>query len=153
MTTLDNTDKAILRYLQQNGKMTIREIAGKLHLSTTPVYERIKRMEKQGVIRKYVALLDATMLERNLTAFVHISLKDHSRTSVDEFVNRAIICEEILECHHISGDSDFMLKVVLRDMEAYNTFVLEKLSVIPNIGKVESRFCLSVRKESVALPI
>lgn len=151
MTTLDKTDKSILELLQENARLTIKEIAGKLHLSTTPIFERIKKLEKNGIINRYVALLNHRKLGKKLTAFIDISIKDHSKSALEAFVRQIITYDEILECHHVTGESDFMLKVVLRDVEAYNDFVLEKLSTVPNIGKIESRFSLSTRKSTTAI--
>jgi DNA-binding Lrp family transcriptional regulator len=151
MTKLDKTDKSILELLQENARLTIKEIAGKLHLSTTPIFERIKKLEKNGIINRYVALLNHRKLGKKLTAFIDISIKDHSKSALEAFVRQIITYDEILECHHVTGESDFMLKVVLRDVEAYNDFVLEKLSTVPNIGKIESRFSLSTRKSTTAI--
>ncbi|MCG8320707.1 MAG: Lrp/AsnC family transcriptional regulator [Cytophagales bacterium] len=148
MIKLDAVDLKILDLLQRDARSTIKEIAGKLNLSTTPVFERIKRLEKIGVIDRYVAILNPTLLGKKLTAFIHISIKDHTRASVEAFVERVVSFEEVIECHHVSGDSDFLIQVLLEDIEKYNQFVLEKLSVVPNISNLESRFSLSVRKKT-----
>lgn len=145
---LDKIDKQILGLLQQNAKLTIREMAETLHLSTTPIFERIKRLEKSQVISQYVAILSAEKLGKNLTAFVDISLKDHGKDAVENFVNQLIKFPEVQECHHVTGQADVIIKVLLKDIAAYNDFVLNKLSIVPNIGKLESRFSLSVRKNS-----
>ena len=150
---LDSTDKAILQFLQKDARMTIKEIASKLNISTTPVFDRMKKMEKTGLIRQYVALVDRQMLGENLVAFIHISIKDHGKDAIDNFVESVIQFEEVLECHHVSGDSDFLVKLVVEDIEKYNQFILNKLAVIPNLGKVESRFSLSERKYLTAIPI
>lgn len=148
MIKLDTVDLKILDLLQKDARSTIKEIAGKLNLSTTPVFERIKRLEKVRVIDRYVAILNPTLLGKKLTAFIHISIKDHTKESVEAFVERVVSFEEVIECHHVSGDSDFLIQVLLEDIEKYNQFVLEKLSVVPNISNLESRFSLSVRKKS-----
>ena len=146
MPKLDTTDLAILRMLQTDARLTIKEMASELNLSTTPVFERIKRLDKQGVIERYVAVLNQRLLGKKLIAFVDISMKDHSKKAIEEFVKVVIDYPEVLECHHVTGESDFHLKVVIEDIEMYNRFVLDKLSTVPNIGKVESRFSLSERK-------
>ncbi len=148
MIKLDNIDLGILDLLQKDSRTTIKEIASRLNLSSTPVFERIKRLEKQGVIDRYVAILNPTLLGKKLTAFIHISIKDHTKVAVEAFVNRVVSFEEVIECHHVSGDADFLLQVLLEDIEKYNQFVLEKLSIVPNIGKLESRFSLSERKKT-----
>ncbi len=148
MIKLDKTDIGILDLLQKDSTATIKEISNQLNLSSTPVFERIKRMEKQGVIDRYVAILNPTLLGKKLTAFIHISITDHTKEAVEAFVERVVSFEEVIECHHVSGDADFLLQVLLEDIEQYNLFVLEKLSIVPNIGKLESRFSLSVRKKT-----
>lgn len=146
MPKLDTTDLAILRMLQTDARLTIKEIAAELNLSTTPIFERIKRLDRQGVIERYVAVLNQRLLGKKLIAFVDISMKDHSKKAIEGFVKVVIDYPEVLECHHVTGESDFHLKVVIEDIEMYNQFVLNKLSTVPNIGKVETRFSLSERK-------
>lgn len=150
---MDHLDIEILRFLQQDSRMTIKEIAGKLNISTTPVFDRMKKMERAGLIRQYVALVDRQMLGKNLIVFVNISIKDHGKNAIDDFVSAIIKFSEVLECHHVSGDSDFLIKLVVKDIDMYNQFILNKLAVIPNIGKVESRFSLSERKYSTVIPV
>ena len=150
---MDHLDIEILRFLQQDSRMTIKEIAGKLNISTTPVFDRMKKMERAGLIRQYVALVDRQKLGKNLIVFVNISIKDHGKHAIDDFVNAIIKFSEVLECHHVSGDSDFLIKLVVKDIDMYNQFILNKLAVIPNIGKVESRFSLSERKYSTVIPV
>jgi len=150
---LDSTDKAILKLIQENSRLTIKEIAKRLHLSTTPIFDRMKKMEKHEVIEKYVALVNPKKVGKQLIVFVNISISKHGKDALNAFVKAITKFPEVVECHHISGDADFLLKLMLKDIEAYNTFIMDKLSVIPNIGKVESRFSLSVRKTTTALDI
>lgn len=150
---LDTIDLKILQLLQQNARFTIKEIASQLNLSTTPIFDRMKRLEKEGVIDRYVAVVNPTKVGKNLFAFVHISLKEHARPEVEKFVTQVIAFKEVLECYHVAGDADFVLKVALTNIEAYNDFALNKLSMVSNIGKVDSRFCLSVRKYSTEIPL
>lgn len=145
---LDDFDRDILTILQKDCRMTIKEISSKINLTTTPIFERIKKMEKAGLIKQYVALLDQKMLGKNLSAFIDISIKDHSKDAIDDFINGVIKHKEVMECHHVTGESDFLLKVLVADVEEYNQFVLNKLSTVSNIGKVETRFSLSVRKDT-----
>lgn len=150
---LDHLDIKILRYLQVDARMTIKEIASKLNISTTPVFDRMKKMERVGLIKSYVALIDRKMIGKNLIVFIHISIKDHGKDAIDDFIDSIIKFPEVLECHHVSGDSDFLIKLVVEDIEMYNRFILDKLAVIPNVGKVESRFSLSERKMTTEIPI
>ncbi|MBK8504298.1 MAG: Lrp/AsnC family transcriptional regulator [Saprospiraceae bacterium] len=111
-------------------------------------FERIKKLEKAGIIKQYVAILDHHKLGRKLHAFIDISIKDHSKGAIDAFVDDVVKHPEVMECYHVTGESDFLLKVLLDDVEQYNQFVLNKLSTVPNIGKVETRFSLSTREDT-----
>ncbi|NNL92713.1 MAG: Lrp/AsnC family transcriptional regulator [Saprospiraceae bacterium] len=153
MIDLDPTDKAILRLLQEDSTITIKEMAAQLHLSTTPIFDRMKKLEKSGVIKKYVALVDNTLVGKSLTIFINISIKEHGKDAIDEFIKEIIKFDEVMECHHVSGDSDFLIKLLLQDIASYNQFILDKLAIIPNIGKVESRFSLSERKNTTVIKI
>ena len=148
MYKLDLVEKQILKILQEDSTITIKEMAKALNLSTTPVFDRMKRMEKAGVIKGYVAIVDGKLIGKSLIVFINISINKHGRNAINEFVDAIIAFPEVQECHHISGDADFLLKLVMEDIEAYNQFILDKLSVLANIGKVESRFSLSERKST-----
>lgn len=153
MEKLDKVDAEILNLLQEDARMTIKEIASRLNLSTTPIFERIKRLEKKGVITKYVAVLNPKKLGKKLNAFIHLSIIDHSRKAVEAFVNQVIQYDEVMECHHVTGDADFILKIIVDDIEKYNQFTLDKLSVVGNIGRVNSSFSLSIRKDTNAIRV
>jgi Lrp/AsnC family transcriptional regulator, leucine-responsive regulatory protein len=145
---LDEKDLAILRLLQQNARMTVKEIAAAVHLSTTPVHERIKRMEATGVIKQYAALLDPAKLNKGLTAICYVSLKEHSKVAGTKFIKAIHLMAEVVECYNISGEFDFMLKVVCRDMNEYHDFHVNKLSNIDNMGHVQSVFVIGVVKQT-----
>lgn len=145
---LDEVDGRILEILQNDSRKTIKEISHELGLTSTPVFERIKKLEKAGIIKQYVAILDNDKLGRKLHAFIDISIKDHSKVAIDSFVEDIIQHPEVQACYHITGVSDFLLKVLVEDVEKYNDFVLNKLSTVPNIGRVETRFSLSTRKDT-----
>jgi DNA-binding Lrp family transcriptional regulator len=140
---LDATDIKILEILQQDGRITTKALADQLNLTTTPVFERVKRLEKDGVIKKYVALVDNRKLDLSLTAFISISLTKHSRTYLEKFVTEVNQYPEVMECYHIAGNFDFLLKIVVKNMEKYESFILTKLSTIANLGQVQSSFVLS----------
>ncbi len=150
---LDATDKKILKALQEDGRVTIKALAGQLGLTTTPVFERVKRLEKDGVISKYVALVNPKKIDRNLTVFISISLKNHTRSYLDKFVKEMNSYNEIMECYHIAGNFDYLLKTQLKDMEAFQLFILNKLSVNSNIAHVQSSFVLSKNKYGTALSV
>src|SRR6201992_3332749 len=113
---LDDKDRAILRLLQTNAKITVREIAAEVHLSTTPVHERIRRLEETGVIRQYATLLDYAKVRRGLLAICYVSLKEHNKKSGARFIRTIHELPEIVECYIISGEFDFMLKVAVESM-------------------------------------
>ena len=146
--TLDNKDLAILRLLQDNARITVKEISEKVHLSTTPVHERIRWMEQNGVIRQYVALLDYSKVKKGLMVICYVSLKQHSKNAGDKFIKTILQLDEVIECYNISGEFDFMLKVVAEDMNAYYDFHVNKLSSIENMGNVQSVFVMGVIKET-----
>ncbi len=143
---LDEKDKAILRYLQTNAKATVREIAGNVHLSTTPVHERIKRMEDEGVILQYATILDHAKINKGLMAICYISLKEHNKKSGGKFIKTIEGMPEVIEFYIISGAFDFMLKVVAESMDAYYDFHVNKLGQVENIGQVQSTFVMGVIK-------
>ncbi|GGA94994.1 Lrp/AsnC family transcriptional regulator [Puia dinghuensis] len=145
---LDEKDRAILRLLQENAKITVREIAAKVHLSTTPVHERIRRLEETGVIRQYATLLDHSKVKKGLLAICYVSLKEHNKKSGAKFIKTMQEMGEVLECYIISGEFDFMLKVAVESMDAYYDFHVNKLGQVENIGHVQSTFVMGVVKQS-----
>ncbi|MGN6165361.1 MAG: Lrp/AsnC family transcriptional regulator [Flavisolibacter sp.] len=147
-TTLDAMDIAILRLLQQNARITIKEISDKVHLSTTPVHERIRRLEERGVIKQYVTLLDGAKVKKGLMVICYISLRQHSKAAGDKFIKAILSMNEVLECLTISGEFDFMLKVVAENMDDYYDFHVNRLSQIENIGNVQSVFVMGVIKQT-----
>lgn len=146
--SLDEKDYAILQMLQQNARITVKEIADKIHLSTTPVHERIKRMEASGVIKQYATIVDNIKVKKGLMVICYVSLKQHSKNAGAKFIKVINELNEIIECYSISGEFDFMLKVVCEDMNAYYNFHVNKLSAIENIGHVQSVFVMGVIKET-----
>lgn len=145
---LDAKDISILVLLQQNARMTVKEIADKIHLSTTPVHERIKRMETSGVIKQYATLVDHAKVKKGLIAICYVSLKEHSKTAGTKFIKAINAMPEVIECYTISGEFDFMLKVVTEDMNAYHDFHVNKLSSIENMGHVQSVFVMGIIKQT-----
>lgn len=144
---VDEKDYAILKLLQQDAKLTIREIAKKIHLSPTPVHERIKRLEQTGVIKQYAALLDHNALGESLTVICYVSLKEHTKSVGSLFVQAVTKLEKVIEFYNISGEFDFMLKVVARNMADYHRFHVESLSELPGVGTIQTVFVMDVIME------
>lgn len=149
---IDAIDKDILRMLQEDAQITNREISLKLHLTTTPVHERIKRLEKDGYIEKYVALLDKEKLEKGLTVFCNVSLKQHTNENGKKLVKEIQSIPEVVECYNIAGDYDFLLKILVKDMPAYQKFVLGVLGTLKSIGSVKSIFVMGEIKHTTSVP-
>lgn len=153
MSDLDNIDIQILKLLQNNSNLTTKDLANKVNLSTTPVFERVKRLEKNGYIKKYVAVLDAEKLDKGLTVFCNITLKQHTREIGNKFVKDIVAIKEVTECYNVSGDYDFLLKVMVKDMKHYQDFVLNHLGSIKNIGSAHSTFVMGDIKNTYSVPI
>ena len=153
MENLDNIDLQILKQLQENSNINIKELASKLFLTVTPVYERIKRLERDGFIMKYVALLNKKKMNLGMTDFCNVRLKEHAKNVGTNFVKDIVALPEIIECYNIAGDYDFMLKILVEDMSCYQDFVMNKLSTIENIGNTHSVFVMGEIKHSTALAI
>lgn len=145
---LDQIDCQLLEILQENGRATIKELAEQLGLSSSPIFERVKKLEKAGIIDHYAAILNAERIGKKLFAFAHISLKDHSKELVQKFTDQITKIPQVQECHYVTGDSDFILKILLSDMEQYREFMMDQLFDMSNIAKVESFLSLSVLKKS-----
>jgi Lrp/AsnC family transcriptional regulator, leucine-responsive regulatory protein len=145
---LDEKDIAILRLLQENAKATITEISQKVHLSSSPTFDRIKRLEQNGVIKQYATLLDNTKVNRGLMAICYVSLKEHNKNAGTKFIKSILELAEVIECYSISGEFDFMLKVVSHNMESYYDFHVNKLSQAENVGHIQSVFVMGTIKET-----
>lgn len=153
MASLDQTDIQILQALQQNAKINMKELSETLHISKTPIYERIKRLENDGYIRQYVALVDSKKIGMNLTVFCNVSLAVHNDEHIRQFREDIKDIDEIIECYSIGGVYDFLLKLVVEDLEAYNRFVFEKITKVKGIVKMQSSFVLGEMKYTTALNI
>jgi len=147
---LDETDLALLNLLQEDAKMKHKELATALGLTITPIYERIKRLEKSGIIKQYVTLLDPQKIGKELVGFSMVTLEKHAQDYLEAFEQAVIKIDEVMECYHLAGQYDYLLKVVVQDMNAYQRFVVKKLSVIKNVGQVHSSFALSTLKSTTA---
>ena len=149
--TLDEKDMAILRLLQHNARITVKEISDKIHLSTTPVHERIKQMEEAGVIKQYATLVNHTKVKKGLMVICYVSLKQHNKAAGAKFIKMIQEMNEVVECYNISGEFDFMLKVMAENMDDFYNFHVNKLSEAENIGHVQSVFVMGVIKQTHVL--
>ena len=153
MEQLDPTDLQILRTLQNDAKLTTKELAAAVNLTPTPVFERQKRLERQGFIRRYVAVLDAEKLGRGLIVFCHVKLSHMNRDIAADFEQRIKQIAEVTECYNTSGHFDYILKVHARDMKQYQEFVLNKLGTIESLGSLESTFVMSEVKHDYGINV
>ncbi|MDR0743187.1 MAG: Lrp/AsnC family transcriptional regulator [Tannerella sp.] len=148
METLDKTDLQILRILQNNSKLTTKELAAQVNLSTTPVFERLKRLESGGFIKKYIAVLDAEKLNFGFVVFCNVKLKRLNRDIVAEFTRIIQDIPEVSECYNISGEYDYLLKIHAPDMKYYQEFILNVLGTIESLGSLRSTFVMAEIKHS-----
>lgn len=151
--TLDNTDIKILRELQKNGKMTTKELASRVGLSQSPVFERQRKLEQEGFIRGYVALVSPEKTGNNITVWCNIKLKKHAQDMGMDFMDKIVGYDQVLECYNTSGDYDFMIKIMVQNMAEYQDFVLNKLGTIDSIGSLDSIFVLGVVKQTSEIPL
>lgn len=150
---LDDVDIALLRLVQGDGKITNAELARKVQLSPPSVLQRVRRLEESGLIKGYSADFDLKSIGYHLTVFVQVSLQLHQDQPIEQFRAAVAKVKEILECHHVSGEFDFLLKVVAVDMPHFEQLVREDLSTIPAVGKIHSCFVLSTSKAERSVPI
>ena len=150
---LDETDLQILKTLQKNAKLTTKELADAVHLTPTPVFERLKRLERQGVIKRYVAVLDAQKLDRAFVVFCSVKLSRMNHDIAIDFARRIAEIAEVTECYNISGDFDYLLKINVRDMSQYQQILLEKLGTIESLGSLKSSFVMAEVKHEFGLSL
>ncbi|MBD5237098.1 MAG: Lrp/AsnC family transcriptional regulator [Bacteroidales bacterium] len=150
---LDKIDMAILSELQRNGRLTNKELAAAIHLSPTPTFERVKRLEREGYINKYMAVLDADKLDCGFMAFCYMKMKNHSYENATRIIEAVKKIPEISECYNISGEYDFLLKIYTKDLQSYQKFLLRILGEIDCIGSLNSSFVLGEIKNDHLLPL
>jgi len=151
--TLDNNDIRILQLLQENAQLTLKEISSKINLSMTPTHDRIKRLENEGVIEKYVTILNKKMLGNPMTVYCNITLDKQQKNHFEEFEKAIKQFPEVIECSVVSGNYDYLLKVIAKNMEAYNDFYQKKLSDLQSVAHISSSFVMSEVKNTTVLPI
>ena len=148
---LDNIDKKLINLLQNDSKQTSKKLSLQLNLSVTAVYGRIKKLEKAQVIKQYVALIHKNKIDKSFLVFCHIKLIQHAKEYVTTFEREIIKLDEVSECFHVSGDYDYILKIHVKDMEAYRDFMLTKLTALKHIGSTHSIFTIGEIKNSTAI--
>ncbi|MBL7855228.1 MAG: Lrp/AsnC family transcriptional regulator [Cyclobacteriaceae bacterium] len=150
---LDQIDRKILELLQANSNITNAQLAQEIGLSPAPTLERVKKLEQAGIIRSYHALVDPASVGLGVSTFVTVSLKGHNKENIEKFISAIKKIEEVVECHHVTGQADFILKVVAPDIPAYQTLMLEKVTNIEVVDNLQSTIILSTFKDSKAIPI
>jgi Lrp/AsnC family transcriptional regulator len=150
---IDRIDRVILDLLQREGALPVAEVAARTGLSTTTCWRRIQSLEQSGVIRGRVAVLDRTALGLDVTIFAHVKLSSTSRDAIAAFAEAIRDRPEVLDCYTTMGEWDFMLRVVTRDIKAYEAFYLDHLSKLPNVQTINSSVTVTVIKETTALPL
>ncbi|WP_027137506.1 Lrp/AsnC family transcriptional regulator [Gaetbulibacter saemankumensis] len=151
--SFDVIDKKLLKYLQEDSKQTNKELSNKLNLSVTAVYERIRKLEREGFIGKYVALVNKKLVNKDFVAFCHVKLTRHSQDYVMKFEKEVTSLSEVLECYHLSGDYDYLLKVMVQDMNSFREFMVNKLTSINHIGSTHSMFVINEVKHTTAISL
>ena len=153
MIKLDTIDKRLLELLQNDSKVNVKEISAKLGLTKTPIYERMKRYEREGIIKKYVAVLDTEKIEHLMVIFCQVSLENQKLEALKDFKKAIEPIQEVMECYLMGGANDFLLKVVVKDLNAYHQFSSGILAALPNVSQIKSTFVLNEIKRSSVIPI
>lgn len=150
-TSLDSLDTAILQALQKNGRLSNVELAAQINLSAPATHARVRRLEKEGYIRQYTAIIDREKTGFDLLCFVHVSLQMHRLEQVENFRNAARAMPEVLECHHITGEYDYLLKVALHNSKDLERFIVDRLTPIQGVGRIHTSIVLTEVKAGMAL--
>ena len=150
---LDIIDKKLITLLQKDSKQTTKQLSFQLNLSVTAIYERVKKLEKNNVIKQYVALIDKNKIDKSFLVFCHLKLEKHTKEYISLFEKEIVQLEEVSECFHVSGDYDYILKIHVKDMIAYREFMVNKLTVIKYIGSTHSIFTIGEVKNSTVIVI
>ena len=152
-TELDVIDKKILRILQRDSHLQVKELAARVHLSASPVFERQKRLEREGYIERYMAVVNSHRVGNGIMVLCNIRLKQHTQELIQEFMDVVQSIDEITECYNTSGDYDFLIKVYARDMKCYQQFMLNTLGTIDCIGSLHSIFVIDETKNTRGVPV
>ena len=150
---LDRIDYQILHYLQNDGRISNVELADKVGLSPSPCLRRVKALEQTGVLKRYVGIVDANAVGLGISAFVSVSLNSQEQRSLEIFQSSILTCPEVMECYLMTGTSDYLLRVVLPDLESYERFLMERLTKIPVIANIQTSFALKPVVQRTELPL
>jgi DNA-binding Lrp family transcriptional regulator len=150
---LDKIDRKILDILQSNAKITNAQLSKEIGLSPAPTLERVKKLENSGIIKSYHAKLDTDKIGMGVSTFVYATLKGHNKSNIEIFMEAINKIEEVIECHHVTGSGDFVLKVIAKDIASYQQLMLEKVSDISVVDNLQSMVILSTFKDSKVMPI
>ncbi|EMR03706.1 Lrp/AsnC family transcriptional regulator [Cesiribacter andamanensis] len=150
---LDQIDRKILEILQNNAKITNAQLSKEVGLSPAPTLERVKKLEQTGIIQSYHAKLDPAKIGLGVSTFVHVGLKGHNKENIEIFLNAIREIDEIIECHHVTGTGDFVLRVIAKDITSYQRLMLEKVSEISVVDNLQSMVILSTFKEKKSMPL
>lgn len=153
MKPLDAIDKRIVQVLQRDAKRNVKEIADELNMSKTPIYDRIRRLEQDGIIKKYVAIVDRSLVSKSMIVFCSVSLESQKLDELTKFSNEILNIPEVLECYLMGGANDFLLKVVVSDLDEYHKFSSGILAALPYVGQIKSTFVLNEVKHSTVYPV
>jgi len=148
---MDEKDIEILEALQENSKITHKQLSLKLNLSTTAIYERVKKLERMEIIKTYAAILNRNLLGKELLVLSHIKLEKHSQKNISDFEKKILELKEVQECFHVSGDYDYILKMLFKNMDSYRDFMVNKLTTIPSIGSTHSIFVIHEVKNEIGI--
>jgi len=147
---LDEVDRSILILLQKDARIFHKDIAEKLHKSVTSIHTRIRNLETEGYIKRYTIIVDHKKIGRGLIAYTQVTIKEHSQESLSAFQREAVKLKEVMDCCHMTGDFDFLLRIAIRDMDEYNDVLMNKLAKLPDVGKMQSFFVMSEAKHETA---
>lgn len=150
---IDEVDRKLIELLQEDAKLSINIMAAALNLTKTPVYERIKRLEREGVISKYVAIIDQAKISSSMVVFCSVSLESQNLKSINSFADAIEDIPEVMESYLLGGANDFMLKVIVEDLAAYHKFSAGKLAALPNVSQIKSTFVLHETKHTTVYPV
>jgi len=147
---LDQTDIGILELLQKDARLTHKEIAHRLHKTVTPIHLRVRKLQEEGFIKRYAAIIDPKKIGRGLIAYTQVQVKQHSQESLMAFQTEVVKLNEVMECYHMTGAFDFLLRIAIADMDEYNQVLMKKLSKLPDVGNLQSLFVMSEAKNETA---
>lgn len=150
---LDNIDKNILTILQEDGRIRNSELAKKINISPPPTAERVKKLEKNGYIKKYAALVDPEKVGVSCFTYVEVTLVRHDKNAVERFTKSIVKLDEVLECHHITGEADYLLKIATKDIPTYEQFIIQTLTALPDVQNLKTLVVLSTLKQETKITL